>query len=273
MLNLDPDLQVGNGRVCAVVEYDGSGFHGWQAQKYSVNSVQSSLETALSKVADSPISLVCAGRTDAGVHGSGQVVHFDVVNQRSMRSWLLGVNTQLPKSISLQWIGNIESDFHARFSATARRYRYFIYNHALRSGFSPTQVTWCHQSLDERRMHEAAQHLLGENDFTSYRAVGCQSKTPNRCVDFINVSRKGRMVVIDIQANAFLHHMVRNIAGVLIAIGMEKQSINWTKEVLDAKDRRLGGVTAPPHGLYLVGVTYPSRFSLPKIEPGPWFWL
>lgn len=269
---LDPDLQIGDGRVAAIVDYDGSTYHGWQLQKTGVSSIQQTLETALSKVANHPVETVCAGRTDAGVHATAQVVHFDTSSIRSFRSWLLGVNTLLPRNVSLQWIGNVDADFNARFSATARRYHYFIYNHALRSSFTSDQVTWCHQELDASVMHEAAQVLIGENDFTSYRAVGCQSKTPFRNIHFITVERRGRLIVIDIQANAFLHHMVRNITGVLMAIGSGKQKADWAGEVLHAKDRRLGGVTAPPNGLYLVDVRYPEKWNMPSLDIGPFFW-
>ncbi|MCG8612322.1 MAG: tRNA pseudouridine(38-40) synthase TruA [Pseudomonadales bacterium] len=263
--------RIGAGRIFCIVEYDGAGYRGWQIQNNGVPSVQGALEYGLSKVANVPVSTTCAGRTDAAVHGTAQVVHFDCPVVRDQRAWLLGVNTNLPDDVRLLHIDNAASDFHARFSATARRYRYVIYNHSLRPSLMRNLVTWQFRPLDADRMHAAAQSLIGELDFSSFRAVGCQSKTPFRNVHFINVTRYHRYVVIDIQANAFLHHMVRNIAGVLMEIGCGKKPVNWCGEVLALKDRTRGGVTAPPEGLYLVNVQYPEAFAIPDLGLGPEF--
>lgn len=259
-------------RVVLSLSYDGSEYRGWQSQRDpEVETVQELLEAALSKVADSPVVIHCAGRTDAGVHASHQVVHFDTPSSRSEKAWVMGANSHLPKGIAVHWAKQVDSDFHARFSATARRYRYVIYNHPSRPALLSRGVTWIKDPLDHQLMHHDAQALLGELDFTSYRAVACQSNTPMRNVHFVEVTRRADLVVIDIQANAFLHHMVRNIAGVLIAIGSGQQPPGWAKTVLDAKDRCAGGVTARPDGLYLVGVTYPEHFQLPSNEIGPFF--
>lgn len=257
-------------RIALVVEYDGSQYHGWQAQT-GLHTVQQALENALSHVADSTISVVCAGRTDTGVHATNQVIHFDTEKERTIRAWIHGANSFLPKDVCVKWGKELPDTFHARYSATARRYRYVIYNGAIRPALLRSNVTWQYRQLDHRLMHQAAQSLLGENDFTSFRSVECQSKTPMRNVHNLQVSRSGDLVVIDITANAFLHHMVRNIAGVLIAVGAGKHPVSWVSEVLAAKDRRLGAETAPSYGLYLVQVTYPKEFGVLQTNPGPLF--
>lgn len=259
-------------RVALCVSYDGSAYHGWQSQrKPQVATVQETLEKALSVVADTSIVVQCAGRTDTGVHASHQIVHFDSPSFRSEKAWVRGGNTNLPASVAIQWAKPVPAEFNARFSATARRYRYVILNTPATSAIMPGGVTWQRYPLDERAMHEAGQVLLGELDFTSFRAVACQSRTPMRNIHFVDVSRRGDLVIIDIQANAFLHHMVRNIAGVLMAIGMGSKPVTWAEEVLLAKDRAVAAATAPPSGLYLVGVTYPDEFGLPQVNPGPYF--
>ncbi len=268
---LTTDNAIGAGRVALAFEYDGRSFHGWQLQKSGVRSVESELSTAVARVADHPIDLVCAGRTDAGVHASYQIAHFDTSSVRNLRSWVMGINTSLPDDISVHWAGNAIGDFHARFSATYRRYRYIIYNHPVRPGIQRGQVSWTFRPLDENRMHRAAQALTGEHDFSSFRAAGCQSRTPVRFLERISVTRKRNFVVIDVQANAFLHHMVRNIAGALMAVGSGKQPEEWIHEILAAKDRTVAGVTAPPHGLYLVDVGYPEEYGMPAAECGPGF--
>ena len=268
---LTTDNAIGAGRVALAFEYDGRSFHGWQLQKSGVRSVESELSTAVARVADHPIDLVCAGRTDAGVHASYQIAHFDTSSVRNLRSWVMGINTSLPDDISVHWAGNAIGDFHARFSATYRRYRYIIYNHPVRPGIQRGQVSWTFRPLDENRMHRAAQALTGEHDFSSFRAAGCQSRTPVRFLERISVTRKRNFVVIDVQANAFLHHMVRNIAGALMAVGSGKQPQEWIHEILAARDRTVAGVTAPPHGLYLVDVGYPEEYRIPAAECGPGF--
>jgi tRNA pseudouridine38-40 synthase len=257
-------------RIGLVLEYDGSQYHGWQAQN-GLHTVQQAVEHALSRVADSPISVICAGRTDTGVHATNQVIHFDTDKERSIRAWIHGVNSFLPKNICVKWGKELPEEFHARYSATARRYRYVIYNGAIRPALLRSNVTWQYRQLDHRLMHQAAQVLLGENDFTSFRSVQCQSNTPMRNIHNLQVTRTNDLVIIDITANAFLHHMVRNIAGVLIAVGSGKHPVSWVEEVLKAKDRRLGAETAPSYGLYLVHVTYPQHFAVLQSSLGPSF--
>ncbi|MDR3503600.1 MAG: tRNA pseudouridine(38-40) synthase TruA [Legionella sp.] len=259
-------------RIALVLEYDGSHYHGWQAQT-GLHTVQQALEHALSKVADSPISVVCAGRTDTGVHATNQVVHFDTDKERSIRAWIHGANSFLPKDVCVKWGKELSEEFNARYSATARRYRYIIYNGAIRPALLRSNMTWQYRQLDHRLMHQAAQFLVGEKDFTSFRSVECQSNTPMRNIHKIQVTRANDLVIIDITANAFLHHMVRNIAGVLIAVGSGKHPVSWVEEVLTARDRRLGAETAPAYGLYLVQVTYPQEFGILQNSPGPaFFW-
>ncbi|PJE79797.1 tRNA pseudouridine synthase A [invertebrate metagenome] len=258
-------------RYAAGVQYDGSGFYGWQRLKSGLPTVQEAIENALSVVANHDIAVVCAGRTDTGVHGCRQVIHFDTHAIRTDRSWVLGTNRNLPDSVAIDWVKRVPDDFHARFSAQWRRYRYVIYNGSVRPAHLPYGVTWCHRPLNTLQMQEAANYLSGEHDFTSYRAVQCQAKSPVRTIHDIHVMRTGNLVVIDVRANAFLHHMVRNIAGVLMAIGTGKQPVFWAKEVLQARDRRKGGVTAKSNGLYFVDVGYPESFDLPGREIGPFF--
>ena len=249
-------------RIAMGIEYDGTHYHGWQTQK-NAHSVQERLEQALSRVADHPVSVVCAGRTDAGVHGVGQVIHFDSDARRTERNWLKGVHVNLPHDISVTWVKTVPDSFHARFSAISRSYRYQILNRPNRSALWAKRATWVFQHLDEVRMAAAAQHLIGEHDFSSYRALACQAKHPVRTLHRLDVTRDGELIRIDATANGFLHHMVRNIAGVLIAIGKGEQPTDWSREVLGYRDRTLGGVTAPPDGLYLMGVRYPPELDVP----------
>jgi tRNA pseudouridine38-40 synthase len=258
------------GRIALGIEYDGASVFGWQRQR-EVPSVQEYLEKALSKVANQPIQVQCAGRTDAGVHATGQVVHFDCDVPRAERAWTLGVNANLPDSIAVTWAQDVDDNFHARFSATHRRYRYIIHNSKMRPAILNHGVTHVHKPLDAAKMHEAAQALLGEHDFTSFRASLCQSKTPFRNVTNVSVYRQGRYVVIDIKANAFLHHMVRNITGCLMDIGLHKHQPIWLKELLDLKERAKASATAKAAGLYLVDVDYPEQFNIPKTPLGPLF--
>ncbi|UXI02894.1 tRNA pseudouridine(38-40) synthase TruA [Photobacterium sp. TY1-4] len=257
-------------RVALGIEYDGAKYYGWQRQR-DVDSVQERLEKALSKIANHPVEVQCAGRTDAGVHGTGQVVHFETHVARKMVAWTMGANANLPKDIAVRWAVEVNEDFHARFSATARRYRYIIYNHALRPAILGAGVSHYHGELDVEKMHEAGQYLLGENDFTSFRAVYCQSLSPWRNLMHLNVSRQGHYVVIDIKANAFVHHMVRNITGSLIKVGRGEEKPEWMKWLLAQKDRTLAGATAKAEGLYLVEVDYPQAFGIPKAPIGPLF--
>lgn len=257
-------------RVALGIEYDGAAFFGWQRQR-EVNSVQEELEKALSTVANEPIEVQCAGRTDAGVHGTNQVVHFDTANHRPLKAWEFGVNANLPNSIAVRWAKEVDPDFHARFSATSRRYRYIISNQTLRRGILFGGVTHFYRPLNAEKMHEAAQSLLGEQDFSAFRAALCQSKTPFRNVHHANVVRRGDFVILDIQANAFLHHMVRNIVGSLCEIGAGAKPVEWISQLLASKDRTQAAATAKANGLYLVSVDYPETFELPKPELGPLF--
>ncbi|MEQ6341294.1 MAG: tRNA pseudouridine(38-40) synthase TruA [Gammaproteobacteria bacterium] len=258
-------------RIALGIEYDGSAFSGWQLQD-GVRTVQGCVEAALSKVANHPVRVTCAGRTDAGVHGIGQIVHFDSEAARSMRSWVCGANANLPQQISVTWAQQVAEDFHARFSAMRRRYRYVILTRPVRPTFLSGRVSWDYRPLDVQRMAEAAAHLVGEHDFSSYRALACQAKSPVRTVHRLDVTRQGELIFIDIEANAFLHHMVRNIAGVLMAIGAGEREPVWAHEVLEMRDRTLGGVTAPPHGLYLMEVGYPERFDIPRLSQTSMVW-
>ncbi|WP_186591660.1 tRNA pseudouridine(38-40) synthase TruA [Vibrio cholerae] len=257
-------------RIALGIEYDGTHYYGWQRQR-EVKSVQEALEKALSKIANHPVEVQCAGRTDAGVHGTGQVVHFDTSAERQMVAWTMGANANLPKDIAVRWAMAVPDEFHARFSATARSYRYVIYNHVYRPGILNSGVSHYHGELDVEKMQQAGQYLLGENDFTSFRAVHCQSRSPWRNVMHLNVTRHSRYVVIDIKANAFVHHMVRNITGSLIAVGRGEQKPEWIQWLLAQKDRTLAAATAKAEGLYLVSVDYPAHFGLPEMPIGPLF--
>lgn len=259
-------------RYALAIEYAGAAYRGWQLQAHDeVPTVQAEVERALSVVANHPVQVVCAGRTDAGVSASHQVIHFDSWADRDDRAWMLGTNSHLPDDISVKWATRVPGCFHARFSARERRYRYLIYSSPTRPAIMAGGITWTYRTLDTERMQAAAEHLLGEHDFTSYRAVGCQARSPVREIRQLSVYRSGALIVIDVSANAFLHHMVRNIAGVLMAVGAGERSPDWAGEVLQARDRRKGGVTAPPDGLYFVDVRYPEVFRLPPSKPGPYF--
>ena len=256
-------------RIALGVEYNGSRFFGWQKQSHTSNTVQGQLEPALEKVANHPVHLFCAGRTDTGVHATSQVVHFDAEVIRPERAWVFGVNSYLPHDISVLWASVVNDSFHARFSATARRYRYVILNRLARAALLNKQVSWQHGELNVNAMHEAAQALLGEQDFSSFRSAACQSVHANRFVHYVNVSREGHFVYIDIQANAFLHHMVRNIVGSLLMIGHGERPVSWLGQLLQFRDRTRAGPTAPADGLYLVGVDYPTEYDLPNSDCQP----
>ena len=249
-------------RVALGIEYDGTSYNGWQRQKTGLG-VQQRVEEALSVVANQPVEVICAGRTDTGVHASGQVVHFDTDSERTERGWLLGANTNLPDDVNVSWVAPVPDDFHARFSATSRSYRYLILNRLQRSALHRDRAWWVYEPLDAERMHEAAQRLLGEHDFSAFRAAGCQANTAVRTIMNISVGRDGDWITLDVTANAFLQHMVRNIMGTVATVGLGEQSIEWMSEVLDSRDRKTGGIAAPAHGLTLVGVEYPEEFGIP----------
>ncbi len=249
-------------RVALGIEYDGTAYNGWQHQKTG-SGIQSLVEEAITSVADEPIGVVCAGRTDTGVHASAQVVHFDSSAERTRRGWLLGVNSGLPDDINANWTAFVENEFHARFSATSRTYRYLILNRHVRSALWRNRAWWVYEPLDEQAMHEAAWHLLGEHDFSAFRAARCRAATPNREIKSLRVCRNGDWLAITITANAFLQHMVRNITGLLVAIGKGDAEPGWAKTVLESRDRTAGDVAAPPHGLTLIHVEYPAQFEIP----------
>lgn len=259
-------------RIAMGVEYDGSGFRGWQRQSHDRNTIQQAVEEALSRVANHPVEVSCAGRTDAGVHASAQVIHFDTEAVREMRAWMLGTTANLPKSVAVLWAQPVPEYFHARFSAQRRAYRYVIFSREVRPTFLARRVSWHYQPLDLERMRAAAEPLLGEHDFSAYRAMACQAKSPIRTLHRLELSQQGPYIFIDIEANGFLHHMVRNIAGVLMAIGAGERPIEWSREVLEGRNRALGGVTAPPGGLYLTQVGYPAEFELPVLSPHAPVW-
>ncbi len=259
-------------RVALGVEYKGSRYRGFQRQREGVPSIQLALEKALSKVAGGEaVTISCAGRTDALVHASGQVVHFDTTVVRTPHAWVMGTNKNLPADISVTWAKLMPAHFDARFSAKARRYRYVIYNDSIRPAHMAEEVTWNHRPLDIELMKAAARCLVGTHDFSAFRARQCQAKSPIKTVHHLEISQLGRFIVLDIRASAFLHHMVRNIAGVLMTIAAGERPVAWAQEVLEVGVRRTGGVTAHPYGLYLVQVDYAEEFAIPKRYLGPHF--
>lgn len=257
-------------RYALGIEYDGKNYCGWQRQ-INVMTVQEKLEQALSKIANETIEVVCAGRTDTGVNATNQVIHFDTTSVRKVVGWTLGVNTHLPEDIAVTWCKQVDDEFHARFSATARRYRYIIYNGQFRPGILRNGLSHYHVPLNVELMHQAGQYIIGEQDFTSFRALHCQANSPVRNIEYLNITRRSDFIVVDIKANAFLHHMVRNIVGSLIEVGRGNQPIDWLKKLLLVKDRSKAAATAKPGGLYLVEVDYPNEFALPTVSCGPLF--
>jgi len=266
----DQQLPSGVSRYAAIVQYQGADFCGFQRQKHSP-SVQQELEAALSFVADCPVKIHCAGRTDTAVHASHQVIHFDTSAQRSGYSWVQGANSQLAHSIALIWADNISQDFHSRFSAGARTYRYVIDNSPTRPAIMASAVTWVKNPLDISLMQDSCQYLLGEQDFSAFRGSGCQSNSPYRNVHCANVFRRGQLVIFEITANAFLLHMVRNIVGSLLEVGLGRKQSVWIQHLLSEGDRCKSAATAAADGLYLVAVDYPDKFGLPALARGPVF--
>jgi tRNA pseudouridine38-40 synthase len=249
-------------RVAAIIEYDGTDYAGWQSQAHSV-SIQDAVEKALSFVAGHPIVAICAGRTDAGVHAVGQVVHFDTHANRTPRAWVLGANTKLAPSIALQWAGEVTAGFHARHKAVRRIYRYAILNRSARSALHRTRAAWIHRPLNAAAMQAAAQALIGEHDFSAFRSIECQSQTTTRRVDAIEVIREGDYVWVQINANAYRQHMVRKSVGTLMDVQGESDPRSAMAKVLAGADRRYAGATAPAAGLYLWRVEYPQDFGIP----------
>lgn len=250
-------------KVALGIEYAGERYCGWQKQNHSP-SVQEPLEASLSEIANQPISVFCAGRTDTGVHATGQVVHFELSNLRPKTAWLRGANNKLPSDISIVWAKSVKDDFHARFSAETRSYRYVIQNSEAPAAALSKKVTWYRRQLDETLMSEAAQYLLGTHDFSSFRASSCQANTATRTVKLISVNRVNQFIFVDITANAFLHHMVRNIVGCLLKVGDKSERPDFVNHILTLQDRTKAPDTAKPDGLYLVGVGYPEVFAIPN---------
>jgi tRNA pseudouridine38-40 synthase len=254
-------------RIALVLEYDGRGFCGWQSQP-SGASVQDALEEALTKIACEPIRVVTAGRTDAGVHAAYQVVHFDTQAQRPVTAWVRGANAFLPNSISILWASHTLDDFHARYCAIERSYLYLLLNHPARPGLYHGKVGWFHQPLDTEAMRSAAQWLVGEHDFSAFRAAECQARSPVRKVTKIDVTRQGDIIAFELRANAFLHHMVRNIVGCLVYVGKHKYCPQWIRQLLEGGRRSEAAPTFPPDGLYLTGIRYDDQWKIPKpVEP------
>ncbi|GMV28662.1 MAG: tRNA pseudouridine synthase A [Rhodanobacteraceae bacterium] len=249
-------------RIALGVEYDGTDFLGWQRLDRG-RTVQGVLEQALSFVAAEPVEVTCAGRTDAGVHARCQVIHFDAPVERADRSWLLGTNSRLPGDVCVRWLQRVPDDFHARFSARARRYRYTLLNRAVRPALDARFVAWERLPLDAARMQQAARQLLGEHDFSAFRTVACQAPNPVRTIHMLDVTREGERIHVDIQANAFLHHMVRNIVGSLLPVGRGERDPHWVRDVLAGRDRTLAGPTAPSQGLAFLHPSYPAEWRLP----------
>ncbi len=253
-------------RYAIGLEYDGSEFLGWQIQRQEP-TVQGCLEQALAVVANHEARVTCCGRTDTGVHALCQVAHFDTSAERDERSWILGLNSNLPRGISVLWIRQVDPSFHARFSAFSRSYRYLILNRWVRPALDARRMSWCRTPLDADKMHDAAQVLLGEHDFTSFRATACQARHAVREIHQVSVQRSGERVTLEVTANGFLYHMVRNIAGSLIRVGQGDESVAWMKKVLETMDRTAAAPTAPPEGLYFVGARYPASYDLPVSAP------
>jgi tRNA pseudouridine38-40 synthase len=253
-------------RLACGLEYDGTNFNGWQIQNHAP-SIQSSLNEAVSAVADEAVGCVGAGRTDSGVHATGQVAHFDTHADREPRSWVLGINSNLPEDINVLWIRRVTDAFHARFSALGRTYRYRILNRRVRSALQRNRSWWVRAPLDCDAMRAAGQCLVGEHDFSSFRASACQSKSPVREIRRLEIRRAEDRITIECEANAFLHHMVRNIVGSLVRVGKGEADADWLASLLAAKDRRLADITAPATGLCLTRIQYPAEFDVPT---GDW---
>lgn len=256
-------------RYAIGIEFCGTHYRGWQTQQTGVISVQETLERALGKVANHKIDLHGAGRTDAGVHATNMVAHFDSASDRTDHGWIMGTNSQLPKDISIQWIQRIDHEFHARFKAMARRYRYIIYTHPHRPALLHKQVTHVPHKLNVKKMQSAAKKFEGTHNFESFRAAACQSNQPVRHVTHCTLTQYGTFLVLDIQADGFLHHMVRNIVGCLLEVGQEQYTIEHIDTIFAAQDRKAAGVTAPPDGLYFIYAQYPEEFKIPHVPLGP----
>lgn len=252
-------------RIALGIEYDGSPYCGWQSQAEGL-TVQDTLQAALSAIAGEKISVMAAGRTDTGVHGIEQVVHFDTQVSRPLQAWVRGVNALLPNSVAVRWAHPVSAEFHARFSAQGRSYRYVLLNRATRSALHAGKVGWFHAPLDLAKMQRAANSLLGTHDFSAFRAAQCQAKSPIKTLRQLDIYRDGEMLIFDVAADAFLHHMVRNIVGCLVYVGKGKYPVEWLVEVLASCDRKRAAPTFSPDGLYLRHVTYDAKWELPQVQ-------
>ena len=252
-------------RIALGVEYDGSGYCGWQSQPDG-RTVQDALQLALSQVASASISVIAAGRTDTGVHALEQVIHFDTQSVRPLTAWVRGVNALLPSDIAVLWAHAVADEFHARFSAQARSYSYYLYCRPVRSAVQHGKVGWFHQPLDIVKMREAAQYLLGEHDFSAFRASACQAKSPVKNLSMLDIQQQGNIMSLDLTSNAFLHHMVRNIVGCLVYVGKGKHPPQWMQEVLQGRERSRAAPTFAPDGLYLRRIAYDAKWGLPQLK-------
>jgi len=243
-------------KIALGVEYLGTHFHGWQIQKSGIRTVQLVVESALSKVANHPVRVFCSGRTDAGVHAREQVIHFETEAVRENKAWLFGGNVNLPSDVNFSWAKEVDENFHARFNAYARAYEFKILNHPVRSALKADSHLWEPRTLDIEKMQETANLLLGEHDFSCFRDSLCQAKSPIKTIEYLNITKRGDTVLLEVKANAFLHHMVRNIVGTLLKVGRGERDVHWAQEVLDSKDRRKAGPTAEPQGLYFIKAFY-----------------
>lgn len=253
-------------RYAVAVEYDGTHYSGWQRQPFFAQTIQEQVERALSKIAAHNIEVVCAGRTDAGVHALQQIIHFDSDAPRDTYAWLAGGNRYLPSDIRLQWVCSVNDGFHARYSAKRRRYRYLIRTRHQPSALWRTRSYWHRYPLDIEAMRKGAHYLIGEHDFSAFRSAECQANTPNRFIESIHIGSDSGWLWIDVCGNAFLHHMIRNIVGTLLPVGTGKRSPLWISEVLASRDRTQAGVTAPAQGLYFIDAQYEKGFDLPVFE-------
>lgn len=256
-------------RFALAVEYQGQSFYGWQAQPSAMRTVQTVLEQAIAQVANHPVRLHCAGRTDAGVHACRQVVHFDTFSHRPLHGWLMGINSALPSDVSVAWIHPTDWYFHARFSALQRSYRYLVLNQSTSPGLFAPHLTWVHRPLRVEWMQEAADLLLGEHDFSAFRAADCQAHSPVKRVLQLQFVQQGALIALDARANSFLYHMVRNLMGSLLRVGTGDRPVSWIAELLAAKDRARAGSTALANGLYFTGVHYDAKHGLPSTHQLP----
>ena len=243
-------------RLALGVAYVGTNFHGWQKQRVGVRTVQVCVEQALSRIANHPVKVYCCGRTDSGVHAKEQIIHFDTEQSRPDKAWLVGANCYLPNDVSFKWVQAVNQKFHARFSAVARVYEYHIYNHPVRCALRQTHSLWEPRILAVDAMRQSAKCLLGRHDFSAFRGSQCQAKTPIKTLEYLTIEQTDNDIVINIKANAFLHHMVRNIVGTLFQVGLGRQPVSWVKTVLHSKDRTQAGMTIPPQGLHFIKAYY-----------------